>query len=226
MKEMTDQRRRQIVFCFDTLSLCFGMAKVCASRLRRTLEEIEVIHRDGADYEDLLDSAFLDAWSVVDLCHRIRRVIQSTPGIKQSEPWLQTFLRWSAEIEEARNYVQHLDSGLPQLPKQWTPIMGTLSWASFLDPLSCWTTMFGSLEDGVTNNSISFDTIEGKFAQEVELAVGNRRIPLLAICDRIEKLRGDLTDWVKQQPTWQARKRLTPLLRMRIEPTSPTNSVG
>lgn len=225
MKEMTDQRRRQIVFCFDTLSLCFGMAQICSSRLRRSLEDIEVKLRDGCDYEDLLDSAFLDAWSIVDLCHRIRRVIKSTPGVKQSESWLQSFVRWSAEIEETRNYVQHLDSGLPQLPKKWTPIMGTLSWASFLDPLSCWTTMLGSLEDGITNNSVSFDTVKGEFSHEVELTVGNRRLPLMAICDRIAKLREHLADWVKQQPNWTSSKRRTPLFRMSIEPASSNPAI-
>lgn len=218
MKEITNQRRRQVVFCFDTLSLCFGMAKVCSGRLRRSLHDIEEKNRNGVEFEDLLDSAFLDAWSIVDLCHRIRRVLKSVPGIKQSETWLQSFVRSTAGVEEARNHVQHLDSGLPQLPEKWTPVMGTLSWASFLDPMSCWTTMLGSLEDGITNNSVSFDTIKGEFTQDVELTVGERRIPLLAICDRIEKVQGHLVDWVKRQPHWQSSKRRTPLFRMTIEP--------
>lgn len=225
MKEMTKERRRQVVFCFDTLSLSFGMAQVCSARLRRSLQDIEEKNRDGDEYEDLLDSAFLDAWSIVDLCHRIRRVIKSVPGIKQSETWLQSFVRSTVGVEEARNHVQHIDSGLPQLPEKWTPVMGTLSWASFLDPLTCWTTMLGSLEDGITNNSVSFDTIKGEFSREVELTVGEHKLPLMAICDRIARLREHLADWVKRQPNWKSSKRRTPLFRMSIEPASANPAV-
>lgn len=214
MKNMTEQRRRQTVFSFDTLSLCFGMVRLAAKRIQISLRDAEACKQADSDREEALDAAYLDAWSVVDVCHRIRRIVSCTPGIKQRAPWLQSFLRATEEVEEFRNYVQNLDTTIPGISAPWTPVMGTLSWVSFHDDQTCLTTMLGSLEDGVTNNTISYDTVNRCFARKIELTLGTQRLSILDLCDRIEDLREDLKDWVAQQPGWEAGTRRTPIFAM------------
>lgn len=216
-KAMTEQRRRQTLFSFDTLSLCFGMVRLAAKRIQTSLQDVESCKQAGSDYEEALDAAFLDAWSVVDVCHRIRRIIACTPGIKQREPWLQSFLRATEEIEELRNYVQHLDSTIPSISSPWTPVMGTLSWVSSYDDQTCLTTMLGSLENGVTNSSITYDTVNRCFTRKIELSLGTQRVSILDLCDRIACLRKDLKGWAAQQAGWKTISRCTPIFAMTLE---------
>ena len=194
------------------------MAIICGERIQQSLKNVERLMERGEEYENHLDAAFLDAWSVVDVCHRIRRLIARTPGIKHNEPWLQLFLRKTEEIEELRNHIQHLDSGISALPLNWTPVLGTLSWVSFSDDQKCLTTMLGSLEDGITNNSITYDRVGQSFTTKIELVAGNHCAPILDLVTDMTNLQDQLRMWVGKQPNWIVLPRQTPIFQMIFQP--------
>lgn len=80
------QQLRRTVFYLDGLRYCFAMADVAAQRLRGTLDEVVLRHSAHEDYEKEVASALLDAWSLVDVCHRARELVQQTPGLSPRRP--------------------------------------------------------------------------------------------------------------------------------------------
>ena|SRR6266550_7760874 len=82
-------RIRDLFFYIDGLRYSFEMAKLALSRLRETLEEIASKHDNQKGFKAEEISAFLDAWVVVDMCHRVRELVQQTPGLSQKEPQIQ-----------------------------------------------------------------------------------------------------------------------------------------
>jgi hypothetical protein len=81
-------------------------------------------------------SAILDAWSMVDSVHRLRILVNKTPGIKKQLPEFQIFERNTASIKDLRNFIQHLDEETQDLTGQNVPVWGVLSWFTMLDPNS------------------------------------------------------------------------------------------
>jgi hypothetical protein len=129
--------RKQILF-YDGIRYSVEMADLAHQRLREILYEISqkpttATTAPEADYFDHA-AAVLDAWSIVDLVHRLRDLLYQVPGIKQNSPALQLFTRKTVEIEILRNAVQHLNQQIHQMAAENLPVWGALSWISMPDP--------------------------------------------------------------------------------------------
>src|SRR5438132_13426895 len=107
---MTPEEIRRAALYLDGLRYSLSMADIAVSRLQPTLDEIARLHDAKQDAETQVSSALLDAWSLVDMCHRARELVQSTPTLPHRLPGIQVFLRATSQIEDLRNYVQHFRS--------------------------------------------------------------------------------------------------------------------
>lgn len=93
----------------------------------------EVLAYSETDLEDrekidmLRHMLLVDAWSFVDVVHRLRACVCHAPGLKKNAP-VKSLLKTTEEIVELRNFVQHLDSEAPKLASTAMPIWGSLSW--------------------------------------------------------------------------------------------------
>jgi len=136
----TQTSRKHMLF-YDGIRYSVEMADLAHSRLRETLYEIaQSPHAPDPASHDFA-SAVLDAWSIVDLVHRLRGLIEQTPGIKQKSPPLLSFMKKTANIERLRNAVQHLNQQIHKIADLNIPVWGALSWVTLLDPelRSVWT---------------------------------------------------------------------------------------
>jgi hypothetical protein len=126
---------------FDGIRYSVEMADLAHHRLRETLYEIA--QGTAALEPDLHDfaSAVLDAWSIVDLVHRLRGLLEQAPGIKQKSPPLLSFMKNTVEVEKLHNSVQHLNQQIHRIADLNIPVWGALSWVTLLDPQlkSVWT---------------------------------------------------------------------------------------
>lgn len=128
--------RKQILF-YDGIRYSVEMADLAHLRLRETLYEIALNTTAATAPEaDSFDhaAAVLDAWSIVDLIHRLRDLLYQAPGIKQNSPALHLFTRKTVDIETLRNAVQHLNQQIHQMVAENLPVWGALSWISMPDP--------------------------------------------------------------------------------------------
>ena len=202
MAQMTQEQIRRIALYFDGLRYSLSMAEVAAGRLQPTLDEVARLHDAKKDTEVQVSSALLDAWSIVDMCHRVRELVQSAPRVPQKLPGIQIFLRATAHVEGLRNYVQHFRSGIADLPPSWSPLWGSLAWVPTHSPRSCYTIFPGSLSDGLTASSISYDTHELRFTAEIILSTGAATADLLEMGRHMTKLRANLVQWLDQHPAF------------------------
>lgn len=132
--------RKQMLF-YDGIRYSVEMADLAHTRLRETLYEIAQSPTAPEPYPHEFASAVLDAWSIVDLVHRLRGLIEQAPGVKQKSPPLLSFMKKTAEVERLRNSVQHLNQQIHKIAEFNIPVWGALSWVTLLDPerRSVWT---------------------------------------------------------------------------------------
>ncbi|HSY09739.1 MAG TPA: hypothetical protein VK840_02380, partial [Candidatus Dormibacteraeota bacterium] len=154
---MTEAELKKLVFYLDGLRYSFQMANLVSRRIRETLDEIAQNHPDKYT-EDQITSGLLDAWTLIDICHRVRELVQQTPKLSQNLTGIQIFLRGTAQIENLRHYVQHLRSGIPNIPVQSNPLWGVLSWTPTDNKTVCYTIFSGNLVGGVYGNTPTLDT--------------------------------------------------------------------
>ena len=197
---MTPEEAKKMVFYLDGLRYSFQMANLVSHRFRNTLDDIARYHSKNEYTEEQITSGLLDAWTLVDICHRVRELVQQTPGLSQKLPDIQIFLRGTEQIKNLRHYVQHLRSGIPNIPIQSNPLWGVLSWTPTNDKAVCYTIFSGNLVGGVSGNSLSFDAQKFQFVAEVKLLADGIEIDLNSISEKLSKLKICISDWIDKQP--------------------------
>ncbi|EEF63360.1 hypothetical protein [Pedosphaera parvula] len=197
---LTPEQSRRTIFYLDGLRYSFAMADVAFCRLIPTLDLIASRQTTGEDCENEIISALLDAWTIVDMCHRARELVQQTPSLSPKLPGIQIFLRMTEAVEKLRHHVQHFRSGIPSLPQDTNPLWGALSWVSSEDRAKCYTIVSGNLVPGVTAPTCSYDTHECRFAQKAMLFSGGSMVDLADIIDRLATLKNCLLEWIETNP--------------------------
>lgn len=213
---MTAEEIKKLVFYLDGLRYSFQMANLVSRRIRETLDEIARGHSKEEYTEEQITSGLLDAWTLVDVCYRVRELVQQTPGLSQKLPGIQVFIRRTEQIENLRHYVQHLRSGIPNIPIQSNPLWGVLSWAPTNDKTVCYTIFSGNLVGGVSGHTLSLDTHNFQFAAEIRLLAGNIEIDLNSISEQLSKLKICISDWIDKQPHFKRGKGKTMVLSFQV----------
>ena len=111
-----------IRYSVETIDLVFH-------RVERNLDKIAALPSESDDLGPCIVEAMSDVWAFVDSVHRLRRLVQHTPGVKQKLPEVQLFLRNSSTIESLRNFVQHFPTEINEFVHALMPLWGVLSWA-------------------------------------------------------------------------------------------------
>jgi len=200
---MTPKEIRRASFYLDGLRYSLSMAEIAARRLKPTLDDVARLHASSQNTEAQVTSALLDAWSLVDMCHRARELVQSTPTLSPKLAGIQIFLRATPQIEELRQHVQHFRSGIPKLPDSWSPLWGSLSWIPTHDQATCYTIFPGNLINGTTAPSISYDTHELRFTSEIVLSIGDAVVDIPSVAARMATLRETLLLWLDSHPKFK-----------------------
>ena len=197
---MISNELTKTVLYLDGLRYSISMADIAARRLRLTLDEVAALHAAKKETEEQIVSALLDAWSLIDMCHRARELVQQTPGLSHKLPGTQTFLRNTSHIEKLRHYVQHFRSEIPDIPSSWTPLWGALCWIPSHEPTTCYVIFSGNLVEGLQTPSIAYDTDELRFASEIVLYAGTAQADLLSVANDMRKVANCLVSWIDEHP--------------------------
>lgn len=213
---MTPEALRRKVFYIDGLRYSFAMADVSARRLQEALDSI-ARRQAASDYsEHDVAAALLDAWTLVDMCHRVRELIQQTPGLSKREPAVQVFLRTTSQVEDLRHYVQHFRSGIATLPQPSTPLWGSLSWVSTDDETACYTIVTGNVVTGVAASTCSYDTHHHGFANRMMLFAEKDAVDLISLSEKLKDLKAFLLEWIDKQPSFKRAEGKTPILKFQV----------
>ena len=219
---MTNEEIKKFIFYLDGLKYSFQMAGLAFERLKNTLDEIAKHHSAGEYTENHITSSLLDAWTLVDTCHRIRSLVQQTPGLSPKIPGIQVFLRGTQEVDNLRNYVQHFRSGIPKIPLQSYPLWGVLSWIPSHDKTICYTIVSGNMVGGVSAPSIPFDLGHWRFTAKIILFANGMEVDLCEIAAKMTKVQNCIIEWLDQQSNIKRSKGKTIVTAYRaIKPPAP-----
>lgn len=119
---------------------------------------------------DLLH-AVATVWQIVDTVHRVRELAQTTPGIRQGDAPVRTFLGATRIAEQFRHYVQHLRGELTKREVDRFPVWGSISWVSADDQAVVFTAVTGAVPAGTEISGGVYDTVERKWVSRVSLSI-------------------------------------------------------
>lgn len=179
------------------------MARVAITRLIKTLDLISQKQDRGENCKEEVVVALLDAWTIVDICHRVRELIQQAPGLSAKSPQIQIFLRSTSDFEKLRDYVQHLYNGIPRLPEKSYPLWGSLSWFPTDNALKCYTIVSGHLSSNIEAPTCSLDIRSQAPTQRIVLFAGTASADLSSIGDKLDKLKEFVKNWIDNQPNFK-----------------------
>ena len=120
---------KQAQFC-DAVRFTAEMADIAYQQLL-----VQLLPLSGPRTKEQRLSAatpFLFAWSIIDSAHRLRRLVQNFPNLKDKNqsPEFRIFLSKGEAVEKLRNAVQHMDSDIHKFAKPGKAAWGTLTWVS------------------------------------------------------------------------------------------------
>lgn len=75
--------------------------------------------------------AMIDVWNIIDSSHRLRCILEKTPGLKKNLAWFQLTIRKLKELEEIRHFIQHYDREIDKLNLNIKPLLGHISWCQY-----------------------------------------------------------------------------------------------
>jgi hypothetical protein len=114
----------------DGIRYSAQMIDLAHDRLRQTLYHIGTVEKPA---DSSFPCAFHDAWSIVDSTHRLRKLLQQMPRMKQSTPGFQLFIRKTAPAKDLRDRIQHLGESMNRIATDGSPVWGTLRWITILE---------------------------------------------------------------------------------------------
>lgn len=87
--------------------------------------------------KDIIASILVCAWSIIDCTHRLRIILQSTPGVSQKLPAVSNFLNNVEKVSDFRHFIQHANTAteVKALINNERPFWGYLCWMKFIDKL-------------------------------------------------------------------------------------------
>jgi len=188
--------RRTVLF-LDGIRYSIESYELAWTRLAQTLDSLNRSTND-ADLGPLIVAATSDAWAMVDSAHRLLRLLNHAPKMKKKEPELQLFRRGTKEIEDLRNFFQHLGSEIAKFLKRSRPLLGTIKWVAPSDDPNerlLYMIVPGTFYDQVQVVGMSFDTWQGRYTQGVVLEAGHTEIDLADLNDLVERFVRWYTDW-------------------------------
>lgn len=126
--------RRQALF-LDGIRHAGEIAGLAYPRLQATLTEIALKEHDPAVADRLYTSAFLDAWSLVDVIDRFRALWTLLPvaGRQQPPPGTKTFAELAQPIRDLRNVADHMAQRADYVIARKGSALGVLSWFTATD---------------------------------------------------------------------------------------------
>lgn len=119
---------RRDVFILDGVRFSLEMERAAYSRLLRAMRGIERGPADKPPGDAIALRALESAWSVCDSVHRVRGLVGQVRGLSHGEPTMQLFFRAAKGVEDARNFIQHIGSGIGKLGELTVPLVGQLRW--------------------------------------------------------------------------------------------------
>lgn len=202
---------REETLFFDAVDLLIPACQLQYGRMRQAAFRYAQLHGDvdqegetpplDQDLEPLDFQAILlaDAGTFVATVQRLRRVVKRLHGDPTLRVAKKAFERSVSEYEEARHYLEHLDTAIPAIVPTGQGALGSLAWqyASDEDTHRAVFIFPGHLGEGATATIRVGPPIRGP-VDHLWLTIGGADYYLTGAADAVNALRRRLSTWSEQ----------------------------
>lgn len=188
---------RKTVLFLDGIRYCFHIFDLTSIRITESHRSLSC--EQASDLlANRIATAIADAWTLIDVTHRLRKLLSQAPRLKKNSPDLQVFLRSTEAVEGLRHFYQHFRTEIDRFVSVGAQIWGAFSWIH-TDPASGENSLYiaapGTFFKGAGVPSCTIDTYQNKYVERVGLFAGAAKIDLAELSDRILQLCIWYTDW-------------------------------
>lgn len=118
----------RLAFYLEGLFYAFEMESIVLKRLKGGLQRLQRRFQTKTSLHPATVYPLLDAWSYVDVIHRLRELLRQVPKLKTRDAAVRSFLDETASADHLGRYVQHMRRQTGTTPGPAGPLWGALSW--------------------------------------------------------------------------------------------------
>jgi len=191
----TGMDRAQAHF-LDGIRLSIEILDLAHQRLRQTL--IAMSDRSNSLGRGVgVPLAMSDAWTIIDLLHRLSGLLQQVPKLKDRNrcPSFRRLIQ-DESIETLRNAIQHLNQDIRKRSDLGWPVLGVLGWAKFEDDRQ--SAVIGMLRAGhMTVNTTPIVNPLGRMIHDhpigcIELRIESAVVQISDVMETVKEIAADL----------------------------------
>jgi hypothetical protein len=117
---------------FDAIRHSAEVSWLAHSRLDATLTWLVDCDENDLDRRGMINSAYLDAWALVDAIDRFRSLWTILPRPSGTNPpGVPTFSEMSQDVRKLRNITDHVAQMIDYVAAHNSPVMGAISWITY-----------------------------------------------------------------------------------------------
>ena len=166
MKSLSNLIDRHELYKIDAARLTYLVAE---QAFEDTKVYLALIEKEGCSAK--ISVALLGSvWQYVDGSFRFFKVLSQIRGLQHKDQRFVRLEKIFPKIVKIRNFIQHLDSGIPKLGDDVYPILGAVSWAA-PDRRTSFTVALGALPKGTNFHSLPFDVEQRIYEDEIILNI-------------------------------------------------------
>ena len=200
MKQLADKTDPRRLYTIDALRYTLLLENKAHRTLWRALRSIETKDKSPHSHpsEETTLTAIGSAWKIIDMVHRSRGLVRQVPRLRQKTTEVQQFLRNTANVEEFRHLFQHLNADIGKIRGDFSPIMGGISWVT-RDTSVAFTIMTGTSAENTNFHTMAFNTVKGRFSNNLVLGAGLKDIDLDGLHQRCKLFQTFFNGWLENQ---------------------------
>lgn len=211
---------RDLFFFLDGLKYSFKTVEYETLKIKETIPKIEKSLSNQTESSNEIDIIKLTSsvWNIIDTVNRLRDLIQQTPTLKQNTPIIRKFVNETEIVNDLRNYIQHLRSGISKIPNPSSPVWGVIGWRNEDNPLEYFFVQTGTNQEGLLMNSAIFDREENEFVGSILLTVNTLTIDIEKLVSLTNSLKIFVVKWINDRDyQYSLESKLNPVFKINVK---------
>jgi len=192
MKTLRAAVDRKEFFKIEAARISYEILSSAYEELTGFLRQFE---KDDRTYPVAL-AAIRQAWQFIDYSFRFMRIVDQIRNLAHKDPRYKNAAKCLEHIEKARNFIQHLASGIPKQVSVVYPVLGVLAWASESREKS-FTLSLGTLPPGTHFHTLAYDREKERYAGGFHIYVDTFNVNLTESFSKIKGCSEYLNEWLQ-----------------------------
>ncbi|WP_157058921.1 hypothetical protein [Loktanella sp. 5RATIMAR09] len=191
------------------------------SRISIAIRKIE--DRNTSTLQEAFD-ILNDCWQIVDCTYRSQQIFKNLAPLNIKDARTKRFNSAADKANGLRNLYHHLSRRVSEMDRSSSPVIGSLSWISEVDNLSCLTLTINSGARDFSVPALRFDREEAKYTENFVFSVMNNAISLETTVNGCRDLSDSIEDFLSELRAHNQSEVRSILFTSTIQPNKKTST--